>query len=41
MVPDGYAAEDLRVVANKIFKFQTIGCAPLAFYKRYAFQLRT
>ena len=31
MVPDGYAAEDLRVVAHKIFKFQTIGGAPLAF----------
>ena len=41
MVPDGYAAEDLRVVAHKIFKFQTIGGAPLAFYKQYAFQLRT
>ena len=41
MEPDGYAAEDLRIVAHKIFKFQTIGGAPLAFYKQYAFQLRT
>ena len=40
MVPVGYAAEDLRVVTHKVFKFQTCGGAPLAFYKQYAFQLR-
>ena len=40
MVPDGYAAEDLRVVAHKIFALKTCGGAPLAFYKQYAFQLR-
>jgi hypothetical protein len=40
MVPYGYAAEDLRVVVHKVFKFQTCGGAPLAFYKQYAFQLR-
>ena len=40
MVPDGHEAEDVRVAAHKIFKFQNNTGVPLAFYKQYAFQLR-
>ena len=40
MVPDGYAAEDLRAVPHKIFSFKNNTGVPLAFYKQYAFQLR-